>query len=208
VRLAALTVLLCLALAAPAAAHDGLADHTDSRGELAFADVGGTVDTVDRAAGTSGGGLPTVWCGDERTGDDVTHAAYGPDLPQFKLVYAYAADAPSRFAAWKDALQADVSLIGRFMGAQSGGRRTPRFDMGTDCGPQYVDVQVVALPGPRASYANDLAALKAAVRLQAPTATRMSSSTLTSGPTTRLWSTPTASRNGGSSSTISRPSPG
>ncbi len=54
------------------------------------------------------------------------------------------------------------------MGAQSGGRRTPRFDMGTDCGPQYVDVQVVALPGPRASYANDLAALKAAVRLQAP----------------------------------------
>jgi hypothetical protein len=58
------------------------------------------------------------------------------------------------------------------MGAQSGGRRTPRLDMRTDCGPQYVDVQVVALPGPRASYANDLAALEAAVRLQALTAKR------------------------------------
>jgi len=168
VRLAALTVLLCLALAAPAAAHDGLADHTDSRGELAYADVGGTVDTVDRAAGTSGGGLPTVWCGDERTGDDVTHAAYGPDLPQFKLVYAYAADAPSRFAAWKDALQADVSLIGRFMGAQSGGSRAPRFDMGTNCGPEYVDLQVVALPNVRAYYANDLGRLRADVRAQIP----------------------------------------
>ena len=46
----------------------------------------------------------------------------------------------------RDALQADVSLIGRFMGAQSGGRKTPRFDMGTSCGPEYVDVQVVQLP--------------------------------------------------------------
>ena len=125
-------------------------------------------ETVDRAAGTEGEGLPLTWCGTERTTDNLVNAVFPPTTQQFKVVYAYAADRANRFAAWKDALQADVSLIGRFMGAQSGGRRTPRFDMGTDCGPQYVDVQVVALPGPRASYANDLAALKAAVRLQAP----------------------------------------
>jgi hypothetical protein len=145
-----------------------LADHSDSRGELAFADVGGTVETVDRAAGTTGEGLPLTWCGDESAVDDVTHAAYGPDQPQFKLVYAYAADAPDRFAAWKDALQADVSLIGRFMGAQSGGSRTPRFDMGTSCGPEYVDLQVLALPNTRSYYANDLGRLRADVRAQIP----------------------------------------
>ena len=167
-RLAPLVLLLCLLLAAPAAAHDLGADHSDWRGELAFADIGGTVETVDRAAGTEGEGLPLTWCGSERTTDNLVNAVFPPTSQQFKVVYAYAADRANRFAAWKDALQADVSLIGRFMGAQSGGRRTPRFDMGTDCGPQYVDVQVVALPGPRASYANDLAALKAAVRLQAP----------------------------------------
>ena len=167
-RLVPLVLLLCLLLAAPAAAHDLGADHSDWRGELAFADIGGTVETVDRAAGTEGEGLPLTWCGSERTTDNLVNAVFPPTTQQFKVVYAYAADRANRFAAWKDALQADVSLIGRFMGAQSGGRRTPRFDMGTDCGPQYVDVQVVALPGPRASYANDLAALKAAVRLQAP----------------------------------------
>jgi hypothetical protein len=165
VRAVLLGLLFCLFIAAPASAHDGLADHTDSRGELAFADVGRTVETVDRAAGTSGEGLPLSWCGDERSDDDVAHAAFGPEQPQFKLVYA---DAPSRFAAWKDALQADVSLLGRFIGAQSGGRRTPRFDMGTACGPQYVDLQVVALPNTRGYYANDLGRIRADVLAQVP----------------------------------------
>ena len=73
-----------------------------------------------------------------------------PTKPQFKLVYAYASDRPNRFAAWKDALQADVSLIGRFMGAQSGGRKTPRFDMGTDCGPSTSTSRSSRCRGPRA----------------------------------------------------------
>ena len=54
------------------------------------------------------------------------------------------------------------------MGAQSGGRKAPRFDMGTSCGPDYVDIQVVALPGARATYANNLTALKSAVAAQVP----------------------------------------
>ena len=36
--------------------------------------------------------------------------------------------------------------------------------MGTRCGPQYVDIQVVALPGPRAAYADNFGAITAAVR--------------------------------------------
>ena len=120
-RLAPLALLLCLLLAAPAAAHDLGADHSDTRDELAFADIVGTVETVDRAAGTEGEGLPLTWCGTERTTDDPVNAVFPPTTQQFKVVYAYAADRANRFAAWKDALQADVSLIGRFMGAQSGG---------------------------------------------------------------------------------------
>ena len=69
------------------------AGHSDWRGELAFADVAGTVETVDRAAGTEDEGLPLTWCGDERTSDDVApRRATPPTLAQFKVVYAYASD--------------------------------------------------------------------------------------------------------------------
>ena len=152
-RIASLAVLLCLLLAAPVAAHDPGADHSDTRVELAGTDVAATVATVEAAAGTEDQGVPVGWCGTTRTTDDTADARYPQSAHQFKIVYAYASDMTSRFAGWADALQADVSLIGRFMGAQSGGRRTLQFDMGTDCGSDYVDIQVVQLPGTRAGYA-------------------------------------------------------
>ena len=162
-------LLLCLVLAAPAAAHDLGTTHSDSRVELAGTDVGATVSVVEAAAGTEDEGLPVTWCGAERTTDNVTDAVFPQQTQQFKLVYAYANDRPNRFSLWKDALQADVSLIGRFMGAQSGGRKTPRFDMGTDCGAQYVDIQVVALPGPQSKYSSrSLDVLKADVGAVVP----------------------------------------
>jgi hypothetical protein len=169
VRVAPLVVLLlCLTFAAPASAHGPEADHTDSRFELAGTDIAGTVATVDAAAGTEDQGLPVDWCGTERNTDDTADAAFAQTKEQFKLVYAYASDRTNRFAAWRNALQANVSLIGRFMGAQSGGRKTPRFDMGTACGPQYVDIQVVALPAGRASYAMNLTAIRNAVSATVP----------------------------------------
>ena len=59
VRLALIAaMLLSLAAAAPAAAHELAAGHSDFRGELAFTSVAGTVETVDRAAGTEDQGLP------------------------------------------------------------------------------------------------------------------------------------------------------
>ncbi len=169
-RVAPLVVLLlCLTIAAPATAHDLGATHSDSRLELAGTDLGATVSIVESAAGTEDEGLPVTWCGSERSTDNTADAAFAPQVQQFKLVYAYANDRPNRFADWKDALQADVSLIGRFMGAQSGGRKTPRFDMGTDCGAEYVDIQVVALPGPQSKYSSrDLDVLKADVGAVVP----------------------------------------
>jgi hypothetical protein len=158
---------LLLVLAAPAAAHVRTAEtHRDTRFELADVDIAETVETVETAAGTVGEALPEEWCGEERTSDDTANATFELSQPQFKVVYAYPSDRPNNFAAWQDAIQANVSLIGRFMGAQSGGRRTPRIDMGTSCGPDYVDVQVVPLPLERAHYEDDFDLLEAAVRAQ------------------------------------------
>lgn len=164
--LRALLIALCLVLvsASPALAHgDDDPEHRDTRDALAPMDLLSTVRTVAQSADDEDGGLPDTWCGTERTTDDSVHNAFLVTQPQFKVVYAYPADRPNHFAQWKDALQLDVSLIGRFMGAQSGGLKTPRFDMGTDCGPEYLDIQTVALPAGRAAYVDDFDALTAAV---------------------------------------------
>ena len=107
--------------------------------------------------------LPTTWCGAERTTDDVDDAAQLSDDAVIKVVYVYASDQPDRFDTWKNALQADVSLIGQFMSQQDGATKSPRFDMGTSCGPQYLDVQTVALPQPRSYYIDQFDRIDAAV---------------------------------------------
>jgi hypothetical protein len=120
------------------------------------------VATAQAAAGDGADGLPTTWCGNETGGDNgpVTPAAKA----QFKVVYAYAADRPNRFAQWKDALQANVAIVQRFLSAQDGGTKALRFDMGTGCGPNYVDIQSVQLPGARAAYADNFSAIAGAVQ--------------------------------------------
>src|SRR4051794_32051087 len=107
--------------------------------------------------------LPTTWCGDEISTDDVADAAQLSDEPVYKVVYAYASDQPDRFDAWKNQLQANVSLIGQFMSQQAGATKSPRFDMGTSCGPRYVDIQTVALPQLRSYYNDQFNRITAAV---------------------------------------------
>jgi hypothetical protein len=154
-----LALLLLLALVPAASAQDGAApDHRDTAAELAGADINRAL-TLSRLAGTRSADLPqylpTTWCGSERTTDDTANAAYSSALRQIKVVYAYANDMTDRFSAWRDAIQADVSRIDQYLALQTGGRRALRFDMGTACGPQYVDVQVVHLPQNASVYTND-----------------------------------------------------
>jgi hypothetical protein len=149
-------LIAALALAAPATAHD--VTHRDARGQL-FASVAATV-----AAADAPGALPYEWCGDPLTTDDAIHAVLPPATPRFKLVYAHPADRPDRFAGWAHALQANVALVQRFLAAQTGGAKALRIDMGTRCGPQFVDLQVVHLPGPRAHYADNFGAIVRDVR--------------------------------------------
>ena len=155
--LAISAAFLAVALpAAPAAAHggEGVVTHADTRDELALVDVERTAD-----AAAAPDAMPSGWCGDARVTDDTAHAALPATSARFKLIYAHPADRPDRFAAWRDALQADVALIQRFLASQSGGAKALRFDMGTRCGPEYVDLQVVHLSGPRSQYVDNFSAI-------------------------------------------------
>jgi hypothetical protein len=153
----ALGALALPALAVPHA-RPGVSLHRDTRAELQSVDLSAAV-AVAQAAADGPDGLPATWCGDPRTADGDANAS----APQVKVVYAYAADRPNRFAGFADALQADVAVSERFLSAQSGGTKAIRFDMGTRCGPQYADLQIVALPGPRSDYAGNFQAIAAAV---------------------------------------------
>jgi hypothetical protein len=156
VRRLVLVLLFASPLPATAAVTHGggLLTHRDTREELSEIHLAATAATADLP-----NALPYGWCGDERTTDDAAHAAQPATAPRFKVVYAHPADRPDRFAAWRDALQADVALVQRFLAAQSGGAKALRFDMGTRCGKQYVDLQVVHLRGSRASYVDDFNAI-------------------------------------------------
>ncbi len=165
-------MLLCSLLlafgAAPAWAHDGPhGDHNDTVQELDSVDVVEEVGEARLSAmdvGVAATGLPTTWCGSETTTDNTADAAFDKTLPQFKLIYAYPADRSDRFDQWKDALQADLSLIEQFVSSQTGSTRAPRFDMGTSCGPYYLDIQTVALPGARSTYVQNMNAVESYVK--------------------------------------------
>jgi hypothetical protein len=166
-----LLVALIAALALPAAALAAtpVLTHVDTPAQVGV-DLAGQVRSSRlagvRAPSTGVQALPTTWCGGERSTDDTADSTLVAGQAYYKLVYAYAADQPDRFAQWQDVLQADVSLIGQYMAMQDGSTKSPRFDMGTSCGPQYVDVQAVRLPGSRASYADQFDAIAAAVSAQ------------------------------------------
>jgi hypothetical protein len=151
-RTVLLAFAIALAIPTAASAHgvEGALTHRDTREELALVDVAATA-----AAADAPNALPYGWCGDERTSDNTANAALPADSPRFKVVYAHPADRPNRFAAWRDAIQANVALIQRFLASQSGGAKAIRFDMGTRCGPQYVDVQVVHLAYARSRYVDN-----------------------------------------------------
>lgn len=161
---ACLSALLLLALPSAALAHDfgaphphGATYHEDPKAALpstlitqpvAAAELG-SLDPLSVDEGTA----PETWCGDELpTTNDTANAVVAAGAPHYKLVYAYAADQTNRFASFKDRLQATVSLLQRFLAIQSDGKKALRWDTGTVCGPQYVDIQVVQLPQNRDYY--------------------------------------------------------
>ncbi|HEY3186549.1 MAG TPA: PKD domain-containing protein, partial [Solirubrobacteraceae bacterium] len=102
--------------------------------------------------------LAGTWCGAATAADDVVHqAAAGKAI---KVVYAHPADVPDRFESYASVIAAAINVVqGAFLEA-TGGERTVRFDVGTPCGANYLDIQSVTLPKPAAQYsADDVATL-------------------------------------------------
>jgi hypothetical protein len=98
---------------------------------------------VQATASSVLGAVPEAWCGAQRATDDTAHElANGTN--SYHAIYALPQDSVNRFATVASTLQADAfeasELLERLY------RRAIRFDMGTNCGPQYLDISVVRLP--------------------------------------------------------------
>jgi hypothetical protein len=122
-------------------------------GDPVNAAAGETAAELAAAGVTSVGLEPAPWRGSERTADYTGSTSSGSKI---KLVYAYAADQPDRFAQYADLMQTDAKAIAETVAAASGGAKTLRFDTGTDGGAGYVDIASVRMPQ-AASYYQSLA---------------------------------------------------
>jgi hypothetical protein len=98
---------------------------------------------VTASAATVRGDLPQRWCGEELSVDDAQHQLPNGDF-SYHGVYVVPADAPDRFRSVASQLQSDAfqasGLLERLYG------RAIRFDMGTSCGQQYLDISVLRVP--------------------------------------------------------------
>jgi hypothetical protein len=157
VRRVAFAVVLALLLIGPAAAAqyvDGpLLTHADTRQDLEDVDIAAAADAAAKAAepkvAADAEGLTRGWtC----TPSTTNVADVDPAASQIHVVYASASDQPNRFGSWADRLQGNVSVVQRFLSAQSGGTKALRFDMRTDCTDDAVDITTVQLPQPRSYY--------------------------------------------------------
>src|SRR4051812_3820629 len=93
---------------------------------------------------------PGSWCGAETSLDDIVHqAALGNAI---KVVYARGHGEPDHFARYADVIQGDIKAVADAFLAATDGEKSVRFDVGTSCGPAYVDIQSVELPGTMAAY--------------------------------------------------------
>jgi hypothetical protein len=88
--------------------------------------------------------LADTWCGSEGPTDDTVDAV-DSSSPVIKVVYAYPSDQGDRFAAYKSMIQEQIKTISGLVYATSGQRKSLRFDLGTSCGPAYVDIQAIQL---------------------------------------------------------------
>jgi hypothetical protein len=134
-------------------------------GDPVNAAAGDTAAELAQAGVTSVGLETAPWRGTERSTDNPASTSSGSKI---KLVYAYAADQPDRFAQYASIIQTDAKAIAETVAAASGGTKTLRFDTGTDGGAGYVDIASVRLPQAAAVYqsmtaANRSAAIKAAI---------------------------------------------
>jgi hypothetical protein len=87
--------------------------------------------------------LPKSWCGPETAGDDTVHELDNGGYKEH-AVYMIPSDGVDRFAHYAPGIQADA--FGASALLETTYARAIRFDMGTACGPEYLDITVVRMP--------------------------------------------------------------
>ena len=87
--------------------------------------------------------LPTTWCGAERATDDTADETQNGGFKEH-AIYMIPADGQDHFAAVATTLQTDAFEASALL--ETAYNRAIRFDMGTNCGPQYLDISVVRMP--------------------------------------------------------------
>ncbi len=92
--------------------------------------------------------LSSQWCGDPAGADRPSLTG----APEVKLAYVRAADQPDGFAAAAPLMESDALAASQMVLDASGGRRSVRFDQGSSCGPDRLDIQSVRLPQPLSYY--------------------------------------------------------
>src|SRR3954447_11014212 len=95
--------------------------------------------------------VPSAWCGTESSSDN---GAGEVDNGPFRYhgVYMIAADAPDRFSALATSMQTDAFQASSLLESSYG--RAIRFDIGTSCGPQYLDISAVRMAETSAQLAS------------------------------------------------------
>lgn len=101
--------------------------------------------------------LPVTWCGSP-SADAASDAVFEhSNAPKFKVIYAYATDQGNRVMTYADRLQSIVSDVDGLFVQATGGASTVRFDLGTSCGPDFLDIGVVPLTNASSVYPGDRA---------------------------------------------------
>lgn len=136
-----------LGLLAGAFPASAAADHPpapSSHGaDPAAIDAGPDLRTDGRARAASGSTrLPTRWCGEELSSDERRNELANGDH-RYHAVYAIPSDAPSRLGRLGDQIQTDAMRASGLVEQLYG--RAIRYDMGTACGSQFLDITVVRL---------------------------------------------------------------
>ena len=97
----------------------------------------------DPVAGLVQGALPDTWCGEDRASNDTAHETANGGY-KYHAIYAYPSDGSDRLLTEATTLQTDAFQASSLLEFLYD--RAIRFDMGTICGPQYLDISSVRLP--------------------------------------------------------------
>jgi hypothetical protein len=151
-RIAVAISVLAATMLAPATVHASVGAPITHGPDPAGVAAGPEAAVAPTALGKRAAKLvPSACCGSlTGTDDTVNEVDNGPF--RYHAVYMLAADSPNRFGQLATTLQSDAFQASALLETSYG--RAIRFDIGTSCGPEYLDISVVRMPQTSAQMAS------------------------------------------------------